>query len=301
MSGAVGLHLDTKEYMCILFDMHTTSSSALTHAQVQDDSADVSHPDHLGPATWRVRAPWLVAIGFALVPVVFTGGASAAAQLSGAPEPVSALMLAAGAALSAIIGLIVMRLSSPTLREYGFRPARNARSALWFVPAAVAVAIILVSQGVQVDTPTLLAYGVLVVAVAINEETWFRGIVFAVLRARSTRAAIIGSSVLFGVLHLANVAGGEGIGAALLQVAFAALFGVVAAQLIVRTGSLLPVILWHAAWNFVSFIGGNASGVGAMVGLGVACLVMLGYSLVLRRRPTGAVPAVASESSIPVR
>lgn len=277
--------------------MPSTSSSALIHAHTQDDST----PDHLYPAAWRVRAPWLVAVGFALVPVVFTGGASAAAQLSGAPEPVAALMLAAGAALSAIIGLIVMRVSPPSLREYGFRAARNARSALWFIPAAVTVAIILVSQGVQVDTPTLLAYGVLVVAVAINEETWFRGIVFAVLRARSTSAAIIGSSILFGVLHLANVAGGEDIGAALLQVAFAALFGVVAAQLIVRTGSLLPVILWHAAWNFVSFIGGNATGVGAMVGLGVACLVMLGYSLVLRRRPTGTVPAVASESSSPVR
>lgn len=287
--------------MCILFDMHTTSSSALAHAHVQDDSADVSHPDHLGPATWRVRAPWLVAIGFALIPVVFTAGASAAAQISGASEPVSALMLAVGAALSAIIGLIVMRLSPPALREYGFRPAQNARTALWFIPAAVSVVIILISQGVQVDPPTLLAYGVLVVAAAINEETWFRGIVFAVLRARSTSTAIIGSSILFGVLHLANVAGGEDLGAALLQVAFAALFGVVAAQLVARTGSLLPVIVWHAAWNFVSFIGGNATGVGAMVGLGVACLVMLAYSFALRRRPTGAVTAVSSESSGPVR
>jgi membrane protease YdiL (CAAX protease family) len=235
-------------------------------------------------ASWHVRAPWLAAIAFALVPVVFTAGASAAAQLSGVSEAGAALILAAGAAVSAILGLVVMRLSPPRVRDFGFRRPRRASAALWFIPAAATVLIILGTQGVRVDAPTVAAYGVLVAAVALNEETWFRGIVFAILRARSTRTAVVGSSVLFGVLHLANLAGGADVGSSILQVAFAALFGLVAAQLLVLTGSLWPAIAWHAAWNFVSFIGGDSTDNGSLIGLGAACVLMLGYAVFLGRR-----------------
>lgn len=152
------------------------------------------------------------------------------------------------------------------------------------MPAAATVLIILGTQGVRVDAPTLAAYAVLVAAVALNEETWFRGIVFAILRARSTRTAVVGSSVLFGVLHLANLAGGADLGSAVLQVAFAALFGLVAAQLLVLTGSLWPAIAWHAAWNFVTFIGGDSTDTRSLIGLGAACLVTLGYAVFLGRR-----------------
>lgn len=235
-------------------------------------------------ASWPVRTPWLTAIAFALVPVVFTAGASAAAQLSGASEAGAALLLAAGAAVSAILGLVVMRLSPPRVRDFGYRRPRRARVALWFIPAAATVLIILGTQGVRVDAPTVAAYGVLVVAVALNEETWFRGIVFAILRARSTRTAVVGSSVLFGILHLANLAGGADVGSSILQVAFAALFGLVAVQLVVLTGSLWPAIAWHTAWNFVSFIGGDSADSRSLIGLGAACVVMLGYAVFLGRR-----------------
>jgi membrane protease YdiL (CAAX protease family) len=247
-------------------------------------STEEQQPGDQPTASWHLRAPWFAAIAFALVPVVFTAGASAAAQLSGATEIGGTFLLAAGAAASALLGVIVMRLSRPPLRDYGFRRPRRARAALWFVPAAATVLIILGTQGVRVDAPAIAAYAVLVIAVALNEETWFRGIVFAILRARSSRTAIVGSSVLFGVLHLANLAGGADIGSAVLQVAFAALFGLVAAQLLVLTGSLWPAIAWHAAWNFVTFIGGDATDTRSLSGLGAACLVMLGYAVFLGRR-----------------
>lgn len=257
-------------------------------------SSPISAPNTVSDqptASWHLRAPWFAAIAFALVPVAFTAGASAAAQLSAATEIGGALLLAAGAAASALLGIIVMRFSPPRVSDYGFRQPRRARAALWFVPAAATVLIILGTQGVRVDAPTIAAYVVLVVAVALNEETWFRGIVFAILRARSTRTAIVGTSVLFGVLHLANLAGGADLGSSILQVAFAALFGLVAAQLLVLTGSLWPAIAWHAAWNFVTFIGGDATDTRSLIGLGAACLVMLGYAVFLGRqtpsRPSG--------------
>jgi membrane protease YdiL (CAAX protease family) len=274
--------------------MPSLPDSASAPAPSPEQGPPGDHP----AASWRLRVPWLAAIAFALIPVVFTAGASAAAQLSGASEAGAALGLAAGAAVSAILGLVVMRLSPPRVRDYGFRRPRRARAALWFVPAAATVLIILGTQGVRVDAPTVAAYGVLVVAVALNEETWFRGIVFAILRARSTRTALLGSSVLFGVLHLANLAGGADVGSSVLQVAFAALFGLVAAQLLVLTGSLWPAIVWHAAWNFVSFIGGDSTGSRSLVGLGAACVVMLGYAVLLGRR-TSSRPDGAATTDAP--
>lgn len=136
--------------------------------------------------------------------------------------------------------------------------------------------------------PTALAMLTLACAVAVNEDVWFRGIVMSVLRVAGVRTAVIGSAVLSGLFHVANVAGGEDAAAAALQVAFAALFGVVAAQLVTRTGSLWPAIVWHAAWDFVNDIGGNAMSASALVGIGAACAIMLVYAIALWPRVNGA-------------
>ena len=123
----------------------------------------------------------------------------------------------------------------------------------------------------------------LAIAVGVNEEVWFRGIALAVLRPHGVRVAIAGTSVLFGILHLANLLAGESMAVAGLQLAFALLFGVVAAQLVVRTGSLWPAIAWHTAWDLLNFAGGNSTSPLALSGIGVCCVLLLVYALVLWR------------------
>jgi len=241
-------------------------------------------------AIWRIRLRWLAAIGFALIPVVFTAAASAVAQITHQSEAGAALTVAIGAGVSALVGLLVMRMSSPALTQYGFRAPRRAAAVWWFVPLPVTIGIVLVSAGVHVGWQTALAYLVLTVAVAFDEEIWFRGIVLAVLRSGGTRVAIVGSSVMFGVLHLANLAGGEDPSSAILQLLFAVVFGVVAAELVVITASLWPVIVWHALWDFTNYVGGNATTGATLAGVGIACAVMIAYAIVLWRR-TAPTPA----------
>lgn len=241
-------------------------------------------------ASWVTRLPWRVAVGFALVPVLFTAAASAVAQITRAGESSSALLIAVGAALSAAVGIIVMRISPPSLRDYGFRTPSKLRSVWWFVPPILTLPIIAATAGIHVSAPTLLAYAALAIAVGVNEEVWFRGIVLAVLRPHGARVAIVGTSLLFGILHLANLLAGESLAVAGLQLAFAVLFGVVAAELAVRTGSLWPAIVWHAAWDFLNFAGGNSTSPLALSGIGVCCVLLLVYALMLWRgigRPEG--------------
>ncbi|MEQ6898450.1 CPBP family intramembrane glutamic endopeptidase [Microbacterium sp. KR10-403] len=263
---------------------------------------DQTHDTH-GPASWPLRHRWPVAIAFALVPVVFTAAASATAELTGADDIGAALVIAAGAAVSALIGLGVMKVSPATLRRYGFRAAHRAAAAWWFAPLPITVLIVLLTQGVHLPVPTVAAYAVLTIAVAVNEEVWFRGIVLAVLRSAGVRGAVIGTSALFGVLHLANLAGGENPADAALQLVFAVLFGLVAALLVVLTGSLWPGILWHAAWDFTNYLGGNATTPAALIGIGLACALMLVYAIVLwpRAMRAGAAASPLDADGAPVR
>ena len=119
----------------------------------------------------------------------------------------------------------------PSLHDYGFRTPSKLRSAWCSVPPILTLPIIAATAGVHVSAPSLLAFAVLAITVTVNEEVWFRGVVLAVLRPHGARVAIVGTSLLFGIPHLTNLLDGESLAVAGLQLAFAVLFGVVAAEL----------------------------------------------------------------------
>lgn len=106
----------------------------------------------------------------------------------------------------------------------------------------------------------------------------------AVLRHRSERTAIVGSAVIFGVLHLANLFGGASPLYAALQLAFAALFGLVAALVVSHTRSLWPVIAWHVAHDAITYVGGDDLNALTLSVLAVECAVLVAYAVVLWRR-----------------
>ena len=112
------------------------------------------------------------------------------------------------------------------------------------------------------------------------------------LRARGVRFAAVGSAVLFAVLHLANAAGGASAPYAILQVLFAAVFGLVAAEVALITRSLLPGIAWHFAWDAASYLSGDGLDGRALVALGIVVALLAGYAVCLWRR----LPAPASAS-----
>ena len=124
----------------------------------------------------------------------------------------------------------------------------------------------------------------LATAAAFSEEIWYRGIVMATLRQRSRRTAIVGSAVIFGVLHLANLFGGASPLYAGLQLAFAALFGLVAALVVEHSGSLWPAIAWHFAHDAITYVGGDALNATTLAVLAVEVVVLAAYAGVLWRR-----------------
>jgi sodium transport system permease protein len=93
---------------------------------------------------------------------------------------------------------------------------------------------------------TLANVGALAVAPAIAEEIVFRGILLgALVRAGSTPFAIVAGAAAFAVIHVEPAS---------YRMPFALLLGIALGVLRVRTGSVLPGIVAHAALNSVTLI-----------------------------------------------
>lgn len=230
---------------------------------------------------WRVRHPWPAAIGFALVPLLFVVPASAVSMALRLDATATRLVTLAAVVLSLAAALLVMRRASPGMREFGWRRPECIREALGFAPIVAAVAIVLAI--VLIDGPTgapaaILAGVGLAIAVGFAEEAWYRGIVLQVLRPKGEAAAVVGSALLFSVVHAAGLLGGAELAPILLQLAFALLFGLVSALIAVRTGSLWPGIVWHAAHNAISFASADAVTPAFVTGYVLIGLVLAAYA-----------------------
>jgi membrane protease YdiL (CAAX protease family) len=86
--------------------------------------------------------------------------------------------------------------------------------------------------------------------IGLFEETLFRGVFFHGIEARRGLAsALIGSSVAFGLMHYVNWVGGQPFLITSGQVAHAVAAGFMYAALMLRIGSIWPVILFHGFWD----------------------------------------------------
>lgn len=235
-------------------------------------------------AQLTVKHPWLAAIGACLVPVAGTIAGAVAGQVSGAGDPNSYLFMAAGIAVAALLGLLVLWRAKPSFADFGFRRPVALQPALWFLPLVAEVVLIPVFTGVTVPPTAIAIFAAVALAAAFSEEIWYRGIVLALLRHKGTRFAVAASSALFAVLHLTNLFGGKSPLYAALQFLFAALFGFVAAEVVALTGSLWPGIAWHFGHDFVSYIGGDDLSTAGLTSVGIGSIILLAYAIWLWRR-----------------
>ena len=91
-----------------------------------------------------------------------------------------------------------------------------------------------------------VALGVFGVAtVAFGEEGVFRGVVLRVLLARGLRPALFGSAVLFGLMHLVNLANGSHPITVGAQVLMTVGVGIGFGAVVLATGTIWPVIVVH--------------------------------------------------------
>ncbi len=188
-------------------------------------------------------------------------------------------------AASIIIGLLIMKKSDSGLVEYGISrgKAGTSKKVVWYLPIFLIELLPVAVYGFQeldsVATTAILLLFTL--AVGINEEIYFRGIALKVLKIKGNKEAVIGASVIFGVFHAVNLLNGKNILYIILQVAFAFLVGLVLAEIVCITGSLIGVIAWHTTHDFIAYSTGDALDTKGLIILIVQVVVIAGYSVYL--------------------
>ena len=162
--------------------------------------------------------------------------------------------LVIGIALSAT--LLVFLKKHGLLRDYGLcAPEISASSMLYYVP-------ILVMLSANLWYGVTLNYGILesvlyiltMLCVGFLEEIIFRGLLFEAMRKDSVKAAVIVSSVTFGIGHIINLINGSGadLFSNLLQVVYATAAGFMFVMMYYRSKSLIICIVAHGVFNALS-------------------------------------------------
>ena len=165
-------------------------------------------------------------------------------------------------------------------------------SGLWWMAPAFLVIAALFAAAFLTGTPgvSLLVITVIVTMclVGFSEELMFRGIVLkGALSEVSMGKAILISSALFSSLHAVNVLAFVPLDGMVQQLILTFIFGLAMACYALRVNSLVPLIIFHALWDMVQFLGGIwGSDFGLLILIGVVVNAVGGAALwwlVLRR------------------
>lgn len=138
--------------------------------------------------------------------------------------------------------------------KFGAPDPMSSLRIMWF-PALYIIAFLSMAGLLGLPPLNLMLLILLSTAfVGLSEETMFRGILFQALRTRvKLWPAMIGTSILFGSVHILNALTTGEVLHALLQAFTATLSGFAFIAILVRTGSIWPAIIYHALWDFGTF------------------------------------------------
>ena len=175
-------------------------------------------------------------------------------SLSGLIGVEKSLTLPIGILLSIVLLLFFKK--NRLFEEYGICRSRvSARSMLWYLPLLLMLSANL-WHGVtlNLDLSEAVLYMLSMLCVGFLEEVIFRGLLFNAMRKDGIKAAIIVSSVTFGIGHIINLVNGSGAQLLpnLLQIVYATAAGFMFVMMYLKTDSLIGCIAAHGLFNAIS-------------------------------------------------
>ncbi|SDL21886.1 CPBP family intramembrane glutamic endopeptidase [Tessaracoccus oleiagri] len=236
--------------------------------------------------TLQEKYPVWHAVAWIAIYVITVNVGDLLSEMAGEPNSVTSALL-----VLLSLWLVVDLRRRGWLGYYGVRPLRREdfQSMLLYLPLLLIVSLQF-TKGFKEDltfTAVLLII-VLMVCVGFLEELIFRGMLLRGIQRTSTLTrAIVISGVTFGIGHVVNLARGMTPLEQAIQVGFGVVLGIVLALLFVVTGTIVPLIVFHALLN----ISGNITlgdPTADLIMLAATTVVCVGYALylmaVLRRK-----------------
>lgn len=189
------------------------------------------------------------------------------------------VLLSVGDAISASIGIdksvtlpicvILLTVILMFLKKYGLfadyglcTPKASAKSMLYYLPILVMLTANL-WYGVTLNCGVFetVLYIPAMLCVGFLEEVIFRGLLFEAMRKDNVKAAIVVSSLTFGIGHIINLINGSGAELLpnLLQVVYATAAGFMFVVMYCKSKSLLVCIAAHGVFNALSIFANEAN------------------------------------------
>ena len=174
--------------------------------------------------------------------------------------------LAIGILLSAIL-LLFLKKNGLFLENGLCAPKTSAKPMLYYIPIIVMLTANL-WYGVTLNYGALetVLYILAMFCVGFLEEVIFRGLLFEAMRKDSVKAAIIVSSVTFGIGHIINLINGSSAELLpnLLQVVYATAAGFMFVMMYYKSKSLIVCIAAHGVFNALSAFANEANATAEM-------------------------------------
>lgn len=143
--------------------------------------------------------------------------------------------------------------------KYGLvSPTVSASRFLYYFPLAIiATAGLWGGFGLRYGVAGCFFWVVSMCCVGFLEEVIFRGLLFRAMEKNGLTSAVVVSSLTFGMGHIVNLfnASGQDLTQTLSQIIFAVMVGFVLVLVLLRGGSLVPCIVFHACNNALSAFG----------------------------------------------
>lgn len=173
------------------------------------------------------------------------------------------------------------------VQKYGLcRAAFPRRQYLCFAPLALLVSVNLWGGfHPNVTGAEAVTHVISMVCVGIIEEIIFRGFLFRAMSRDNVKAAVIVSSLTFGLGHIVNLLNGAELLPTLTQIVYAAAVGFLFTIILLRSGSLIPCIAAHSGVNALSAFAAEGTillDVAAPIAL---IVISLGYAVWILRNP----------------
>ena len=172
-------------------------------------------------------------------------------------------------------------------QKYGLcRANAGAKKFLYYIPLAGIISCNL-WFGVTMNFPVWesIFYIISMICVGFLEELIFRGFLFKAMSKDNIKAAIIVSSITFGIGHILNLINGSGadLVSNLCQVCYATAFGFLCVIIFHRGKTLWPCIVAHSAVNSLSVFA-NEANITPKIDISSAMIltiISVGYILIL--------------------
>ena len=155
---------------------------------------------------------------------------------------------------------VFVKIIKMPLSEVGFRaPQKGSLKKLFFLIPLIAVGLSGIIGGIDFSQGIGYIFACLcyVLAIAVSEEMFFRGIICNIWKDSGHTKAILISAALFGACHALQAMANPDLLQTILAICFAFFYGIAFAQIYLLTKSILPGIIIHAFHDFCSFIGNS--------------------------------------------